>query len=158
MGLATHLGPWLLGTQKTTGVVAGNNVYRNLGATTVGQTATVTYSDAATTTAFYIPAGSVITNIAFYTAGITGTSPTLTVYAGATALTTTQSLTSATAYAASLTFATGAAATLANVGTSDVAIKYTVGGSSLSAGTGTLVVQYIVRNSDGSTAPSASQA
>ena len=42
MGLATHFGPWLLGTQKNTGVVSGTAVNRNIGAT-VCQTTTITY-------------------------------------------------------------------------------------------------------------------
>lgn len=157
MGLATHLGPWLLGTVKnTTGATAG--LVRNLGSTTVGQNFIVTYSDAASSTAFWIPAGSLITNIAIYTAGITGTSPTLTVYVGSTAVTSAFTLTSGTAYASSLTFATAAAATLANIGTVDQPIKYTIGGSALSAGTGTLLVEYLVRNSDGTIAYTSTQA
>ena len=158
MAFASHLGPWLLGTVKnTTGTTAGT--VRNMGATTVGQTATVTYSDAATTTAFWIPAGSLITNIAFYTAsGITGTTPTLTVYVNSTAVTGAQSLTSATAFAASISFLASAASTIANVGSSDVAIKYTVGGTSLSAGSGTLVVEYLVRNPDGTANPASTAA
>jgi len=44
MGFATHLGPWLLGTVKnTTGTTAGT--IRNMGATTVNQTATMTVSE-----------------------------------------------------------------------------------------------------------------
>ena len=153
MALASHLGPWLLGTVKnTTGTTAGT--VRNMGATSVGQTATVTYSDAASSTAFWIPAGSLITNIAFYTAsGITGTTPTLTVFVGSTAVTGAQSLTSATAFAASIPFLASAASTIANIGTVDLPVKYTVGGTALSAGSGTLVVEYLVRNADGTYVP-----
>ncbi len=152
MGLATHLGPWLLGTVKnTTGTVAGQ--VRNVGVTTVGQVATITYSDAATSTAFWIPAGSLITNIALYTAGITGTSPTLTVFIGSTTATSAFTLTTGTAFASSMTFATAAAATLANIGTVDLPIKYTFGGTSLSAGTVTLLVEYLVRQADGTYVP-----
>ena len=153
MGLASHLGPWLLGTVKnTTGTTAG--LVRNLGATAVGQATTITYSDAASSTAFWIPAGALITNIAIYTAGITGTTPTLTVYVGSTAVTNAFTLTTATAFASSLTFATAAAATLANIGTVDQPIKYSLGGTGLSAGTGTLLVEYLVRSADGSYLPS----
>ena len=162
MAIASHLGPWLLGTQKTTGVVAGNNVYRNMGASTVGQTATVTWSDAATSTAFYLPAGSLITNIAFYTAGITTASgnTTLTVFAGSTQIATGTVSTANAAYAGDVAFTAtnGGAAALANVGTSDVAIKYTISGTTLSAGSGTLLVTYIVRNADGTVNPTYNQA
>ncbi len=152
MAFASHLGPWLLGTVKnTTGTTAGT--VRNMGATIVAQTAAVTYSDAATTTAFWLPAGACITAIQFFSAsGITATSPTLTVFAGATQIGSV-SLTSATAFAGAVTFTAAAASTLANVGTSDVAVKYTVGGTSPSAGTGTLVVAYIMRGSDGAGNP-----
>jgi hypothetical protein len=149
MGLATHLGPWLLGTVKnTTGTTAGS--VRNVGATSVGQSVTINYGDAATSTAFWIPAGSLITSVAFYSAtGITGTTPTLTVYVGSTAITGTQSLTSATAFAATLPFAAAASGTIVNIGTVDQPIKYTIGGTGLSAGSGTLLVEYLVRNADG---------
>jgi len=155
MGLATHLGPWLLGTVKnTTGTTAGT--VRNIGATSVGQSATLTYSDAATSTAFWVPAGSLITNIAIYTAGITGTSPTLTVFIGSTTATSAFTLTTLTAFTSSMTFATAAATTLANIGTVDLPIKYTFGGTALSAGTVTLLVEYLVRNADGTYAPTSS--
>lgn len=155
MGLATHLGPWLLGTVKnTTGTTAGT--VRNIGATSVGQSATLTYSDAATSTAFWVPAGSLITNIAIYTAGITGTSPTLTVFIGSTTATSAFTLTTLTAFASSMTFATAAATTLANIGTVDLPIKYTFGGTGLSAGTVTLLVEYLVRNADSTYAPTSS--
>jgi hypothetical protein len=152
MAFASHLGPWLLGTVKnTTGSTAGT--VRNMGATIVAQTAAVTYSDAATTTAFWLPAGACITAIQFFSAsGITATSPTLTVFSGSTTIGSV-SLTSATAFAGDVTFTAAAASTLANVGTSDVAIKYTVGGTAPSAGTGTLIVAYIMRGSDGAGNP-----
>ena len=47
----------------------------------------------------------------------------------------------------------GAAGILSNVGTTDAFVTYTVGGTSLTAGVGTLLVEYIVRNSDGTYAP-----
>ena len=161
MGMASHLGPWLLGTVKnTTGTTAG--YVRNMGASCVVQSATVTYSDAATTTAFWLPAGAMVTDVKFLSAsGITATSPSLTVFVGTTQIastTGTTALTSATAFAGSLTLTAAGASTIANVGTSDVAIKYTVGGTSPSAGTGTLFVSYVVRNADGTQNPTAVQA
>lgn len=155
MAFASHLGPWLLGTVKnTTGTTAGT--VRNMGATIVAQTADLTYSDAATSTAFWLPAGACITSIQFFSAtGITATLPTLTVFADATQIASV-SLTSGTAFAGALTFTAAAAATLANVGATDVAIKYTIGGTAPSAGTGTLVIAYIMRGADGAGNPAQS--
>jgi len=159
MGFATHLGPWLLGTVKnTTGTTAGT--IRNMGVTSVGQSDPVTYTDAAASTAFVIPAGSLITNIAFYsTTAFTGTSPTITVYINGTAVTTTVAMTSGTAYNGALSLAqtTAAAALLNNVGSTDATVTYTIGGTALSAGAGTLLVEYLVRNSDGSANPTTQQ-
>jgi hypothetical protein len=60
MGLASHFRPWRLGTvPNTTGTVSGT--INNMGATTVAQNASVVYSAAASSTAFVLPAGSLIT-------------------------------------------------------------------------------------------------
>ena len=161
MAIASHLGPWLLGTQKNNnGAVSTANAAlgynRNMGATTVGQTATVTWSDAATSNAFVIPAGSLITAISFYSASgftVASGSSTLTVFANSTQIGSVTVGTTGTAFAGAVTFTAAAAGTLANVGTSDVVIKYTVTGTTLSAGSGTLLVEYLVRNSDGTYNP-----
>ena len=157
MGFATHLGPWLLGTVKnTTGTTAGT--IRNMGATSVGQGATVAYTDAATTQAFVIPAGAIITNVALYqtTTFTSGTSGTFTVYVNGTSI---GALTITTGTAGNLAI-TGSTAAMAalwnNVGSTDAIITYT--GATLSAGAGTLLIEYIVRNSDGSANPTYSQA
>ena len=149
MGFATHLGPWLLGTVKnTTGTTAGT--IRNMGATSVGQVATVAYTDAATTQAFVIPAGEIITNVALYqtTTFTSGTSGTFTVYVNGTSI---GALTITTGTAGNLAI-TGSTAAMAalwnNVGSTDAIITYT--GATLSAGAGTLLIEYIVRNADGS--------
>ena len=159
MGFATHLGPWLLGTIKnTTGTTVGT--IRNMGATSVGQTDPITYTDAAASVAFVIPAGSIITNIAFYsTTAFVGTTPTITVYINGTAVTTAVAMTSGTAFNGTLSLAqtTAAAALLTNVGSTDAVVTYTIGGTALSAGAGTLLVEYIVRNSDGSSNPTTYQ-
>ena len=159
MGFATHLGSWLLGTVKnTTGTTAGT--VQNLGATSVGQTFTVNYSDAAGATAFVVPAGAIITNIAFYsTVAFVGTSPTIKVTVAGTDVTTAVAMTSGTAFNSTLTLAstTAAAGVLNNVGATDAFVTYTVGGTGLSAGTGTLLVEYIVRGSDGAMFPTATQ-
>ena len=155
MGLATHLGPWLLGSRRSTvGTNAALGQVANIAPTTVGQTKIINYSDAATSNAFVLPAGSMITNVAFYSStGITGTSPTLTVFIGGTQVAT-QSLTTATAFAASLPFTAANAGTLANIGSTDQWVTYTFGGTGLSAGSGTLLVEYGVHNADGTYLPS----
>jgi hypothetical protein len=166
MGMASHLGPWLLGTQKNTigpqttaGAQAGQ--IRNMGATVVAQFKnSLAYNDAATTYAFTLPAGSLITAIEILqTTTFTGTSGVITVYANGTALATCAAITAGTAGVVSFTGTAAQMATWSNVGTSDVALTYTMASSgTLSAGAGTLVVRYVVRNSDGTSAPTSSQA
>ena len=156
MGFATHLGPWLLGTVKnTTGTTAGT--IRNMGATSVGQVATVTSADSAATQAFVVPAGAIVTNLALYqtTTFTSGTSGTFTVYVNGTSI---GALTITTGTAGNLAITAGstAQATLwANVGTTDAIITYTP--ATLNAGAGVLLMEYIVRNSDGTANPTYSQ-
>jgi hypothetical protein len=151
MAIATHLGPWLLGTVKnTTGTTAGT--IRNTGATVVTQTKTVAFNDAAATQAFVLPAGSLITAVNVYTT---------TTYDSATALTLSIN---GTASSSAVTITTIASHTIApntagtplfvNVGTADAIVTYTLGGSA-TAGAGVLCVNYVVRNSDGTFQPTA---
>lgn len=153
MGFASHLGPWLLGTVKnTTGTTAGT--IRNMGATSVGQVAAVTSADAAASQAFVIPAGAIITNIALYqtTTFTSGTSGTLTVYVNGTSV---GSLAITTGTAGNLSISASSAAQSAlwaNVGSTDAIVTYTP--ATLNAGAGVLLVEYIVRNSDGTANPS----
>ena len=72
-------------------------------------------------------------------------------------VTTANAMTSGTAFNGSLALAqtAGAAAVLANVGSTDAFVTYTIGGSSLSAGVGTIVVSYMVNLSDGTYNPTA---
>lgn len=159
MGLATHLGPWLLGTVKdTTGSTAGT--VRNLGATVVTQSKAINYNDAALSSAsnaFVIPAGSQINNILLYTGGFTGTGTiTITVNLGSTAIAS-ATLTSATASAGTLTLTAAAFATLANTGTTDQYLTYTFAATTLTAGSGVLIAAYTVRNSDGTYIPTSQQ-
>jgi len=160
MGLASHFGPWRLGTvPNTTGTTAGT--IRNMGATIVAQKVSIAYGDAASTQAFVIPAGATITGIALYSStAFTGTSPTLTVSVAGTAVTTANALTSGTAFNGSLALAqtAGAASLLSNVGTTDVSVTYSIGGSALSAGVGTIVVSYMVNLSDGTYNPTSQTA
>jgi len=156
MALASHLGPWRLGTVKdTTGTTAGT--INNMGATIVAQKAAIAYGTT-TGTAFVIPAGATITGIALYSStAFTGTAPTLTVSVAGTAVTTANTLTSGTAFNGSLTLAqtAGAASLLSNVGTTDASVTYSIGGSALSAGVGVIVVSYMVNLSDGTYNPTA---
>jgi len=157
MGFATHLGPWLLGTVKnTTGTTAGT--IRNTGVTSVGQTDPVTYTDTASSVAAVLPAGSLITNFALYqTTKFAGTSGVITVYLNGTAIAASSAITAGASGIISLTPSTDAQTALfANVGTTDAIITYTVGSSgSFSAGAGFFLIEYLVRNSDGSSAPTA---
>ena len=153
MGLATHLGPWLLGTVKnTTGTTAGT--IRNTGVTSVGQTDPVAYNDAASSVAAVIPAGSLITNIALYqsTNFTSGTTGTITLYANGTSIGV-FTVTTGTAGVLLPTLTTAQSAIWANVGATDAVITYT--NATLTAGVGTLLVEYLVRNADGSSAPTA---
>lgn len=150
MGLASHLGPWLLGTVKnTTGTTAGT--IRNMGATSVGQTANVAYSDAASSQALVVPAGALILTMSFITTTAFSSAATLTLSIGGTAITTANTVTNAgQTY---LTASAGGAPLLANVGTTDAILTYTVAGTNLSAGAGTLVIEYLMRLADGTYVP-----
>lgn len=159
MGFASHLGPWLLGTVKnTTGTTAGT--IRNMGATIVAQTDTVNYNDTAASVAFVLPAGALITSIQIIqTTTFTGTSGVITLYLNGTALTATSAITGGTAGTIILTPSSAAQAALYNnVGSTDAIITYTPASSgSLSAGVGTLVCAYMVRNFDGASNPTTYQ-
>lgn len=159
MGFATHLGPWLLGTVKnTTGTTAGT--IRNMGATTVSQTDPVAYTDAAALQAFVVPAGSMITNLALYqTTKFVGTSGVITIYLNGTAIAASSAITAGASGIITFTPSTDAQTALFNnVGSTDAIITYTVGSSgTFSAGAGTLLIEYSVRNSDGSANPTTFQ-
>jgi hypothetical protein len=147
MGFATHLGPWLLGTVKnTTGTTAGS--IRNTGCSIVSQQATLGFADGATNV-FTLPAGSLITSIQLITttgyAG--GTTPTITISSGATTITSGLTNPSAAGVSA-FTIATTGAPFVNNVGTTDAIITATLAGTCTS-GASTLVIAYVVRNSDG---------
>ena len=151
MGIATHLGPWLLGTVKnTTGTTAGT--IRNVGATPVVQVKAVAFGDGAATVAFVLPAGSMIQNMQFNCYGAVFGAGTMVVSIGATPISGTFTLPTAFGVSA-VTFATTqAGATLvANVGTTDAIVTYTL--SSATLGSGSLIIAYTVRNPDGTYAP-----
>ena len=156
MGFATHLGPWLLGTVKnTTGTTAG--VIRNMGATQVAQTIPVTYGTfgALTGTLGAIPAGALITGVTIITTADFSSATTLKITIGGVDTATASTITSAGVI--NVTLASTFAATAANVGSNDALITYTATGTALTTGAATVVVSYVVRNSDGAANPTSTQ-
>jgi hypothetical protein len=155
MGFATHLGPWLLGTVKsTTGTTAGS--IRNVGATVVAQTIPVTAATFTnlTGTLGAIPAGSLITGIQIITSTLFDSATTLIVAVNGVNSATATTITAAGVYP--ITLATTFASTAANSGTTDDLITYTATGTPTS-GAATVVITYVVRNPDGSANPSSTQ-
>ena len=156
MGFATHLGPWLLGTVKnTTGTTAGT--IRNMGATIVSQTTQALFSNTTATTLAVLPAGACITSVQLIIDGVVfnGTSPTLTIKNGATTIgTITPTSGTGGQYAMTVTTTVADAASLTNVGATDAIITFTVSGTTVTTGNGTLIIAYIVRGSDGVANPS----
>lgn len=148
MGIATHLGPWLLGTNRyTTGTTAATT--RNTGATQVVQTKTVALDDADNSNAFALPAGSLIVAFRFITTTTFDAATTVTLSIGGTAVTAALTVTTAGAYQFTAASTTAAAALLANTGTTDKFVTYTVAQGASTVGAGVLIVEYVVRNSDG---------
>ena len=160
MGFASHLGPWLLGTNKyTTGTTAATT--QNMGATIVSQTKTVAYADTtAQTAAFVLPAGSLITACQFIiTTAYTTTAPTFTIFIGGTqasSAVTLGALVGANAITLGGNSAAGAAL-VANVGSTDATIAFTQSNGAGGTGAGILVMAYIVRGSDGVMYPTSQQ-
>jgi hypothetical protein len=158
MGIASHLGPWLLGTVKdTTGTTAGT--IRNMGATEVTQTVTLSFgaiNSSLTGTAFVLPAGAMITYFKFYTTATFSGATTVKLSIGATDVTAATTVTGPAA-PANMTAATAADAVTSlfnNVGSTDAIITYTATkAATLTTGSVTLQVTYTVRNSNGSAVP-----
>ena len=151
MAFASHLGPWLLGTVKnTTGTTAGT--VRNMGATKVAQIKAVTYADASGTTAFVLPAGAIITGAQVITTTTFSSAATIVVSVNGVAINSATTITTGGSYAIT-TSNTQAVGQQLVVGSTDVFVTYTVAGTSLTAGAGTLVVEYIMLASDGSANP-----
>lgn len=158
MGLATHLGPWLLGTVKeTTGTTAGT--IRNIGATEVTQTVTLSFgsiNNSLTGTAFVLPAGAMVTYYKFYVTSTFSAATTVKLTIGATDVTAATTVTGPAA-PANMTAATAADAVTSlfnNVGSTDAIVTYTATkGATLTTGSVTLQVTYTVRNSDGTSVP-----
>ena len=162
MGFATHLGPWLLGTVKnTTGSTSGT--IRNLGATVVSQSKDILYTDiTAATVAFTIPAGSQILSASFNTTvAYATTTPTYALFSNAVAINTAANgsvFTNTGIVNILLGNNSAAAAVLCNnVGTSDAIITFTQANVTATSGAGILTLTYVVKDSDGSANPTATQ-
>jgi hypothetical protein len=154
MGLATHLGPWLLGTVKnTTGTTAGT--IRNLGATNSVQTGVTTVSDTTAVNLFVLPAGSQIldffVDITTAYAGTTGNTITIATSTGTTLGTVGSASTTPLAVGRATFTITGASiGTYVNVGTTDVIIQATYAcAGTASGGQATVTCRYVVRQADG---------
>lgn len=154
MGIATHLGPWVLGTvRSTTGTTAGT--IRNTGVTTCLQySGTISSTASAASTGIVVPAGSIITDVFMIqtTQFTSGTSGTLTVLANGTAFAV-ATVTGAGSLA-NIVFAPTSvttALTWLNSGSTDDILTITA--ATLTAGAGILCVHYGVRQPDGTYVP-----
>ena len=157
MGMASHLGPWLLGTvRSTTGTTAGT--IRNMGVTPNAQYKNIAYGDTtANTTLAVLPAGSAIQNIQLiFTTAYTTTNPTFTFYVNGTAITAAAVVASPAAGAtgvAAVALGTARPDLVANVGSTDAIISFTQSNGGGGTGAITASIAYTVRNSDGTYAP-----
>ena len=153
MGFATHLGPWLLGTNRyTSGTTAA--LTENLGTTVVSQSAPVVFGTL-TGNLFAVPAGSQIVDIKVVTTTVFSAATTCVLDLGGTAFTTTGTVTSVGSVALGANATTPAG--WLYVGTSDIFVSYTLAGTALSTGAATIIVTYAVRGSDGAQGPTGSQ-
>ena len=160
MGMASHLGPWLLGTVKnTTGTTAGT--IRNMGATHSYQSKVIGTGDTtAQTFLAALPAGALIQSISILvTNAYITTTPTFAFFVNGTAIN--------TAAAAGITFTnTGrsgfvlgnnnaaGAVLVSNVGSTDAILSFTQTTATANAVTSAILeVSYIVRNADGTYNP-----
>lgn len=147
MGTATHLGPWLLGTVKdTTGTTAGT--VKNTGATIVAQQKAVVYTDGSGVAFGALPAGALVVRAEFVTTTTFTAATTVVVKVGGVAINSATTVTTGGLYPITISN-TQAVGQAISVGTSDVLVTYDLAPGISSAGAGTLVVEYIVRNSDG---------
>jgi len=145
MGFATHLGPWLLGSNKnTTGTIAA--LTRTTGCTIVSQSAPVVFGTL-TGNLIAVPAGSQIVDVKVVTTTVFSAATTAVLDIGGTAFTTTGTITSVGSVALGANTITPAG--WLNVGSVDTFISYTLAGTSLTTGAATIIVTYAVRNSDG---------
>jgi hypothetical protein len=147
MGIATHLGPWLLGTVKDkTGNTSGTA--RNLGATVVAQTKAIAFGDAAGSVAFTLPPGSLIIKIEYITTTLFNSAATIILSGNGTALNTALTITSVGGGLVTPITSQAVSTYLSNTGTSPTFVTYALT-TSATSGASTLYIEYIVRNSDG---------
>jgi len=165
MGLATRLGPWLLGTVKnTTGTTVGT--ITNLGAATVVQSRPTLYTETTAQTRLCIlPAGSQIITVQYIiTTAYTTTAPTFTMFINGTqassaiALSTTGGgLVGAQVIPMGGNSAAGATL-VANCGPVDATLAFTQSNGGGGTGAGVLLVEYVVRNPNGTYLPAYNEA
>lgn len=152
MGIATHLGPWMLGTVKdTTGTTAGT--INNLGATSVAQVRAIAYAETtAQTRAFVLPAGAIIDTIsALVTTAYTTTAATLQIFVNGNAISAATTLTAAgSTGVTNIPLGTSNPALVANVGSTDAVVSFTQVNGGGGTGAITLMIHYVVRNPNGS--------
>ena len=156
MGLATHLGPWLLGTVKNTNGTATSQI-RDMGATVVTQSYVVDRSAGATGTICTIPAGSGIIDMRFITTTAFSVSTSITLNFLGSPANQAVPITNTTISSVSTGASPTANVNLTNTGTKDATITYSLSGSA-TIGICTVIVRYVVRNADGSTAPTSAAA
>lgn len=154
MGFATHLGPWLLGTVKnTTGTTAGT--IRNTGATIVSQSVDTVFGTL-TGTAFVLPAGAQVTSVTVVTTTVFSAATTCKLSIGGVDFTTNGTVTIVGSVDLSANATTPGG--WVNVGSTDAIVTYTLAaGTSLTTGAATIIISYVVRESDGSAAPTVYQ-
>jgi len=149
MGFATHLGPWLLGTNRyTTGTTA--TTLANTGCTVVSQSFPVVFGTL-TGSPIAVPAGSQIVDVKVVTTTVFSAATTAVLDIGGTAFTTTGTITSV----GSVTLAANASTPggWLNVGSTDAIVNYTMAGTALSTGAATIIISYVVLASDGTNYP-----
>jgi hypothetical protein len=161
MGMASHLGPWLLGTVKnTTGTTAG--LIRNMGATHSYQNKVIAATDqTAQTTIAVLPAGALIQSIQILvTTAYATTTPTFAFFVNGTAINaaTAAGITFGNTGRATFSLGSTGASLVANVGSTDAVVSFTQTTVTGSTGAAILEISYIVRNSDGTYTPTSSQA
>jgi hypothetical protein len=146
MSFSTFSGPLRSGTVR-------EGATRNCGVAVLAQTKVVNFNDAATANAaFRIPAGSQITRISFNTTTTFTAATTVTVNVGGTAVTAALTVTTGGLYVAT-NVNSQAVGRLISVGASDAVVTYDLSAGASSAGQGTLIVEYIQRQPDGSINP-----
>tara|TARA_R110000868_G_scaffold138095_1_gene351894 strand:+ start:1538 stop:1978 length:441 start_codon:yes stop_codon:yes gene_type:complete len=143
MGMATHLGPWLLGTVK-------EGAGRNTGVTVVAQSFDLAFGTL-TGSPIILPAGAMVTHVTIVTTAVFSAATTIFLSINGTAFTTTGTITSVGGVNLNANATTPGG--WLNVGATDATIAYTMAGAGLTTGTATLFISYAVRNSNGSSVP-----